>query len=177
MPQYSSVKRSVLTAACTALCVVLRLALSPLPDADAVYCPMHLPVLLCAFCCGALPGLACALLGPVMSFVVCALPSPAYLPAVMAECAVCALVMGAFSRAFNRQGKKTGLLAVLLLTLVLGRLAGGVMNALLYSSSLTGAAALAALWLVKGMPGMIVQLVLLPLVLRGLENASLLPFE
>ena len=43
----STVKKSILTAVCIALCVVLPQAFHAIPNAGAVYLPMHIPVLLC----------------------------------------------------------------------------------------------------------------------------------
>lgn len=177
MPQYLKIKRSALTAACISLCAVLRLLLSALPEADAAYSPLHLPVLLCAYACGAPSGLVCALLGPLISYAVCALPSPALLPAVAADCAVCALVMGLVPGRLRVPGRKGVFFAGLLAALLLGRLAGGAANALVYARTFPAAFSIAALWLLRGMPGMLLLLVLLPLVLSALENASLLPIE
>ena len=43
----SVVKQSIITAVCIALCVVLPMAFHSIPQAGMIYCPMHIPVLIC----------------------------------------------------------------------------------------------------------------------------------
>lgn len=47
MKEMSVVKKSIITAVCLALCVVLPQAFHAVPNAGSVYLPMHIPVLLC----------------------------------------------------------------------------------------------------------------------------------
>lgn len=47
MSQMSQVKRAMITAVCIALCVVLPMAFHSIQNAGAIFCPMHIPVLLC----------------------------------------------------------------------------------------------------------------------------------
>lgn len=60
MSQMSQVKRAMITAVCIALCVVLPMAFHSIQNAGAIFCPMHIPVLLCGLlwaglmvCCAA----------------------------------------------------------------------------------------------------------------------------
>mgnify|MGYP007107799624 FL=1 len=52
MNKMSVVKKSIITAVCIALCVVLPQAFHAIPNAGSIYCPMHIPVLLCGIACG-----------------------------------------------------------------------------------------------------------------------------
>ena len=61
------VKRSMITAVCVALTVVLPMAFHAVPNAGSVILPMHIPVLLCGLICGWPFGLACGLIGPLLS--------------------------------------------------------------------------------------------------------------
>ena len=45
----TTVKKMVMTAICTAMCVVLPLVFHWIPNAGSVILPMHIPVLLCGF--------------------------------------------------------------------------------------------------------------------------------
>ena len=63
MMKLSYVKKAILTAACIALCVVLPMAFHAIPNAGNIYCPMHMPVLLCGLVCGWPFGLLCGVAG------------------------------------------------------------------------------------------------------------------
>lgn len=52
MKKITAVKKSIITAVCIALSVVLPQAFHAIPNAGAVYSPMHIPVLLCGLICG-----------------------------------------------------------------------------------------------------------------------------
>ena len=67
MKEMSVVKKSIITAVCLALCVVLPQAFHAVPNAGSVYLPMHIPVLLCGLICGWQYGLLCGLAGPALS--------------------------------------------------------------------------------------------------------------
>ena len=67
MSQMSQVKRAMITAVCIALCVVLPMAFHSIQNAGAIFCPMHIPVLLCGLLVGWPYGLLCGLPGPLLS--------------------------------------------------------------------------------------------------------------
>ena len=79
MKKLSYVKKAILTAACIALCVVLPMAFHAIPNAGNIYCPMHMPVLLCGLVCGWPFGLLCGAAGPVVSSLFTGMPSPVML--------------------------------------------------------------------------------------------------
>ena len=62
MSQMSQVKRAMITAVCIALCVVLPMAFHSIQNAGAIFCPMHIPVLLCGLLVGWIAGLFRALI-------------------------------------------------------------------------------------------------------------------
>ena len=82
------VKRSMITAVCVALTVVLPMAFHAVPNAGSVILPMHIPVLLCGLICGWPFGLACGLIGPLLSNLFTGMPPMAALPAMLVELAV-----------------------------------------------------------------------------------------
>ena len=57
--ELTSVKKTVFTAICVALCVVLPIAFHAFPNGGSVFSPMHIPALLCGLICGARYGLLC----------------------------------------------------------------------------------------------------------------------
>ena len=87
MNKLSYVKKAILTAACIALCVVLPMAFHAIPNAGNIYCPMHMPVLLCGLVCGWPFGLLCGVAGPLLSSLFTGMPPAAYLPSMIIELA------------------------------------------------------------------------------------------
>ena len=85
MSQMSQVKRAMITAVCIALCVVLPMAFHSIQNAGAIFCPMHIPVLLCGLLVGWPYGLLCGLAGPLLSSLLTGMPAMGYLPCMMVE--------------------------------------------------------------------------------------------
>lgn len=174
-PENLTIKRSVYTAACLALSVVLRLVLGPIPNVDAVFCPLHLPVLLCGYACGPLYGLLCGFLAPLLGWLVCSLPSPALLVAVTAECCVCGFLMGLLTGRRKERVGKNAYLAALLCAMLAGRIVGAVALGLVYTRGLAALMTTLTLWMLNGLPGIVLQLVILPPLVLAMEDEGLVP--
>ena len=169
----SIVKRMVTTAICVAMCVVLPLAFHAIPNAGAVMLPMHIPVLLCGLVCGWQYGFVCGLLGPLLSSFT-GMPSMAVLPGMMVECAVYGLVTGILMR-LVRTGKPTADLYISMVSaMFLGRLLSGFAKSLVFAPG-TAPFAWVTTSLVTGIPGIIVQLVVMPVLVLALTRAGLIP--
>lgn len=175
MEKMSSVKRSIITAVCIALAVVLPQAFHAIPNAGAVYSPIHIPVLLCGLICGWQYGLLCGIAGPLLSTLITGMPPVAIMPAMMVECAVYGVVSGLLMK-FVRTGKVYGDLYISLISaMILGRVAAGAAKAFIFARGSITLAAWAGAYFVTGMPGIIIQLVLLPSVVYALMKANLIP--
>ena len=74
MQTMSTVKKSIITAVCIALCYVLPLLFHGIQGAGQIFCPMHIPVFLCGLVCGWQFGLLCGLAGPALSSALCGMP-------------------------------------------------------------------------------------------------------
>lgn len=169
----SVVKRMATTAICTAMCVVLPLAFHAIPNAGTILLPMHIPVLLCGLMCGWPYGLVCGLLGPFLSSFT-GMPPMAVLPGMMVECGVYGMVSGVMMK-YVRTGKPTADLYISMGTaMVLGRVVAGFAKALIFTPG-TPAFAWVTTSLVTGIPGIIIQLVVMPLLITALTRAKLLP--
>lgn len=170
----SNVKRLVLTAVCAALCVVLPMAFHAFPNGGSIFLPMHIPVLLCGLICSWPYGLVCGLLGPFLSSVLTQMPPMAYLPSMMVECAVYGCVAGAMMKLI-RTGKIYPDLYISMGTaMVLGRFIAGVVKALILAPG-TPVFAWVTTSLAEGIPGIIIQLALIPSIVYALMRARLLP--
>lgn len=174
MASMTSVKKLVFTAVCAALCVVLPMAFHSIPNGGSVFLPMHIPVMLCGLICGWPFGLVCGLLGPLLSSILTAMPGPAVLPSMMVECGVYGLVTGLMMR-FLRTGHTTAdLYLSMLIAMILGRTAAGLSKALLFSPG-TAPFAWVTTSLLTGLPGIVLQLALLPPLVFALTRARLIP--
>ena len=167
----SPVRRMVMAALCVALCVVLPIAFHTIPDAGSVFLPMHIPVLLCGLICGWPYGLACGLLGPVLSSLLTGMPPAAYLPPMIIECAVYGMVCGLMLKVLRTGRPTIDLYAALIAAMLAGRVVSGIAKALIFSPGMA-----MGVWItssfVTALPGIIIQLVLIPQVVRLLMKIS-----
>ena len=173
-----SVQKLVYAALCLALAIVLPFLTGQIKDFSKIFSPMHLPVMLCGLLCGWQYGLAVGLIAPILRSVCFGMP-------VMFPDAVCmAAELGTYGlvTGLGRRflPKKIGWTCVTLIAaMLLGRLV--LCAAKLAVAGLTnGTFALAMFFgssVLKTVPGMILQLVLLPLILLALDKAGLTPKE
>ena len=94
MKKLTVLNKSIITALCVALCVVLPMALHAIPKGGVLFSPMHLPVLLCGLVCGAPLGLICGILGPFVSSMLTGMPAFGYMPIMMIELGLYGLISG-----------------------------------------------------------------------------------
>ena len=170
----SNVRKMVYTAVCAALCLVLPMAFHAIPNAGQVILPMHIPVLLCGLICGWPYGAVCGLIGPFISSVITGMPPAAMLPSMMVECAVYGFSSGLLMK-YVRTGKPgVDLYICLVGAMVLGRVAAGFAKAWIFTPGVSPFAWVTTS-LVTGIPGIVLQLVLVPLVVAALTRARLIP--
>ena len=157
-------KQLVLAALCVALGVVLPVAFHSIPNAGSVLLPMHIPVLLCGLVCGPVYGLLSGILTPLLSSMI---------TGMLCELAAYGLAAGVLRR-FVRTGKRPlDLYIQLVSAMLIGRLVYGVMNALIFSAGNYSFAVFVSGAFVTALPGIVIQLVLLPAVVLLLEKARL----
>ena len=172
----STVKKMCICAFCIALCYVLPQVFHLLLLGTALS-PMHLPVLLCGLVCGWPYGLVCGAAGPVLSFLLSTMPPVTALVSMIPELCVYGLITGLGMKLIRTGKTLPDLYLSLLPALVLGRVAGGVAQALFYLS--TARSYSVALWagayVVGTLPAIVLQLVVLPALVWGLMRAGLIP--
>ena len=174
MNQMSMIKKLTLSALCTALCVVLPIAFHAIPNAGSIMLPMHIPVLLCGLVCGWQPGLLCGILGPILSSAITGMPMAAILPGMVVELAVYGCVSGLMMQ-FVRTGRLyLDLYISLPVAMLAGRVCSGIAKALIFAPG-TSFAAWATASFVTALPGIVIQLVVLPTLIVALTRAGLIP--
>lgn len=170
----AKVQKLIFTALCCALCLVLPMAFHSIPNGGNMLLPMHIPVLLCGWVCGWPFGIACGIIGPLLSSVVTGMPPAPVLPGMLVECAVYGCVMGLGTR-FLKTGKITRDLYISLASaMILGRTLSGFAKAWIFTPGVSPFAWVTTS-LVTGIPGICLQLVLLPLAVGALTRARLIP--
>ena len=163
----------ILAALFLALAYVLPFLTGQIPKVGSMLCPMHLPVLLCGFICGWPWGLAVGLIAPLLRSVTLGMP-PMFPTAVcMAfELATYGAVSGVLYRVFPK--KKGFIYATLLGAMVVGRAVWGIAMAICMGVSGTsfGFAAFLAGAVTNAIPGIIVQIVLIPILIMVLQKTG-----
>lgn len=170
----TNVKKLVFTAACAALCLVLPMAFHAIPNAGQVILPMHIPVLLCGLICGWPYGGVCGLIGPLLSSIITGMPPAAMLPSMMVECAAYGVATGLLMK-YVRTGKTVmDLYISLIFAMAVGRVVAGFSKAWIFTPGISPFAWVSTS-LMTGIPGIVIQLVTMPLAVTALTRARLIP--
>lgn len=175
MSKMSSVKRSMLTAVCIGLCVVLPMAFHSIPNAGSILLPMHIPVLLCGLICGWSFGLLCGFAGPLLSSLLTGMPPMAYLPSMLVELAAYGLVCGLMINLVHTKKLYADLYISLVVALIAGRIVAGVARALIFAAGRYSMAAWITSYFVTSWPGLVIQLIFIPAIVVALMKARLIP--
>ena len=168
------IRRLTYAALYLALAMVLPFVTGQIPEIGSALCPMHIPALLCGFMCGWPWGLAVGFIAPLLRSVLFGMP--ALFPGAVAmafELAVYGGMAGFLRRKLPR--RKGMLYAVLLISMIAGRLVWGGVRVIL--AGLSGSTFTWALFLAgavtNAVPGIILQLVLIPVLVAAMERAGL----
>ena len=173
--ELTGVKKTVFTAICIALCVVLPIAFHAFPNGGSVFSPMHIPALLCGLICGTKYGLLCGLLGPLLSSFLTGMPGPAYMPQMMIELAAYGFFTGLLSSVIRTGRGFADLMISLIAAMLIGRVIAGVSRALIFAGGSYSMSAWIASYFLNALPGIVMHLILIPAVVYALQKARLIP--
>lgn len=163
----------VVSALCVALGVVLPVAVHGIPNAGSILLPMHIPVLLCGLLCGPAYGIACGILTPLLSSLITSMPPMAMLPSMICELAVYGFAAGLLILVIRTGSQVANVYISLIGAMLVGRVVYGVVNALIFRAGEYSMQMWLTASFVTALPGIIIQLVLLPLVVLALRKARL----
>lgn len=164
--------RMVLAAMMLALCLVLPFITAQIPQVGSMLLPMHLPVLLCGLLCGPNYALLVGLSAPFVRFLLFGLPTliPSGLCMSM-ELAAYGFFSGLLYHRLNRL--RGGIWLSLILSMLAGRavwlIACLIVYPLLVGKVFTFSMFLAGAFL-NAWPGILLQLVLVPVLMRTLKR-------
>jgi thiamine transporter ThiT len=169
-----STKNLVLSGLFLALCMLLPFITGQIPAIGKALLPMHIPVLLCGFICGAPYGVIVGFIAPLLRNLLFQFP-PMPTAATMAfELAAYGLLAGLLYKALPK--KPLFVYVSLLLSMIGGRLVWGLASLIIYG--LSGASFTWELFmggaLLNAIPGIIAQIVLIPVIIMALRKGRLL---
>ena len=166
MSTNNKLSHRVLASLFLALAFILPFFTGQIPEIGQMLCPLHIPVLLCGYICGWKWGLQVGLIAPLLrSFT---LGMPPLFPSAIAlslELATYGLIAGYLYKIFPPSNLYIYL--SLIISMIIGRIVWGVSMLLLlsvdggvftFSSFIAGS-------LVNAIPGIIIQIILVPLII------------
>lgn len=176
---HTKIKNLTLAALFLALSLVLPFFTGQIPQIGSMLLPMHLPVFLCGLICGWQYGAAVGFVVPLLRSVLFGMPPLFPTATSMAfELLTYGLVVGLlYSR--SRWQCVRALYRCLIAAMLAGRAVWGVVQAVLLGatgSSLTMQVFMASAFL-NAIPGIIVQLILIPVAMLALNRTGLMPFR
>ena len=178
MNRHNKNLKLVLAALFLALAYVLPFLTGQIPQIGAMLCPMHLPVLLCGFICGPVWGLTVGFIAPLFRSLTLGMPSLFPKALCMAfELAAYGAIAGLMHKLLPR--KMPFLYCSLLTAMTVGRLVWGMAMFLcigISGSSFTFAAFLAGAF-TNALPGIILQIILVPILVVLIEDPKFLKLK
>ena len=174
MKKHNHLQTMILSAAFLALAYIMPFLTGQIPEIGAMLCPLHIPVLLCGFICGWPWGLAVGFIAPLFRSLT--LGMPPFFPKALCmafELAAYGAIAGLMHRILPR--KKPYIYVSLLTAMIIGRLVWGTAMFLclgLSGGSFTFAAFLAGA-VTNAIPGIILQIVLIPVLVMVLDRPRL----
>lgn len=161
----------VLSAMMLALTQVLPLFTAQNPQLGNALCLMHIPVLLCGFFCGPWYGMAVGFIAPLLRYAVFGMPQ--LMPTGIGMCfelAAYGLTAGILYRILP--AKKVYVYVSLIGAMLVGRGIWGAVRTILFGlgKSEFGWAAFMSGAFINAIPGIILQIVLIPLLMISLEK-------
>lgn len=169
-----SLNKLILTAMCIALCVVLPLAFHAIPAGGKLFSPMHIPILLLGLACGMQYGAIGGFAGPLLSSLITGMPAMGSLPPMVIECMTYGFIAGLMVKIIRSRYRFVNLYSSLIIAMLAGRIVAGIAKALYFSPGIT-----VKIWMstyfVVSLPGIILQLLLIPPIVYALTKARLVP--
>ena len=165
-------KKLVYSAMCLALCLVLPFLTGQIPEIGSMLLPMHIPVLLCGFLCGGGWGAAVGFTAPLLLHLLFGMPPMPGCISMALELATYGFVVGLLHRKLGKGVK--GIYVSLICAMAAGRLVWGIaqMAIMGLNGGIFPFSAFVAGAFTSAIPGIVLQLVLLPILVRALEKAG-----
>lgn len=168
------IEKMIVSALCLALAFFLPFLTGQIPKVGNMLLPMHIPVLLCGFLCGSFWGFFVGFVAPLLRSLIFSVPPLIPTAVCMAlELATYGTFAGIFHGLFRRMGI-VGFYLSLALTMLVGRLVWGItsyaINLFILNKTFTLPLFFADAF-VSAWPGILLQFLLIPLIITGLQKS------
>ena len=174
-----SIKKLVLSAMFLSLGLLLPFLTIQIPEIGKALLPMHIPVILCGFICGWQYGFAVGVITPLLRSAVFGMPVMYPTAFAMAfELAAYGLMCGLMYKVLPK--KKAYVYPALVISMIAGRAVYGAVMFVLSGISANinyGFSAFLSGTVLTAVPGILLQLVLIPIIIIALESAHLVPVK
>lgn len=167
-------QKMILAALFLAIAYVMPFLTGQIPEIGSMLCPLHIPVLLCGYFCGPLWGLIVGFAAPLFRSLTLGMP-PLFPTAIcMAfELAAYGIVTGVLHKKLPK--RKLHIYVSLLAAMILGRIIWGC--AMFVALAINGGSFTFAAFITgaftNAIPGIIVQIVLIPILVMVLDNPKI----
>ena len=168
------IQKTALAAMFIALSFVLPFFTMQIEKIGNMLCPMHIPVILCGFICGAPWGLLVGIVSPILRSLVMTMPVMFPTAIGMAfELGTYGLMAGLLYNALPK--KKQYIYVSLIGAMITGRIVWGIARIVMFGFDFTkfGWSAFWAGAVVNAIPGIIIQIVLIPVIVILIRNSKL----
>lgn len=172
-----NIKQMVLAALFLALGLTLPFLTGQIREIGNKLLPMHLPILLCGFICGWKYGLLVGFITPLLRCFLFSMPAPTSAIGMAFELAVYGAVTGfLYKKLIEKKGR---IYISLLLAMIAGRIVKGIANVIVLG--ITGSAYTWKMFIsgtmINAIPGVVVQLILIPILVLTLEKTGAINTE
>lgn len=175
MKKQNDLVNLALAAMFLALAYVMPFLTGQVPQIGSMLCPMHIPIILCGFVCGAPWGLVVGFVAPLIRSLTLGMPSLYPVAFAMAfELAAYGFISGILYRIFPR--KNGYIYCTLIISMIIGRLVWGAVQFVCMGldASKFGFSAFWAGAVTNALPGIVLQIAVIPVVVMLLKKAKLI---
>ena len=170
----SNIKRMVIAALFIAFGIVLPLAFHYVPNAGRVFLPMHIPILLSGILCGFPYGLIVGIITPLLSSLLTGMPPTAFLPSMICELAAYGTVSSLLMRYVRVKNTYAKIYISLVGAMLFGRLFYGILNSFIFNAGNYSMEIWLTAAFVTALPGVIIQILIIPTIVIVLQKARLI---
>lgn len=173
----SDTKKLVVSAMMVAVGILLPMLFHAVPNAGAVFAPMHLPVLVAGLLCGPFYGAIVGMLCPLLSSILTGMPALAVLPNMLVEMFLYGGLTGLIFRVVHTKYFILNVYIALVVGLLVGRMAGGAVCYLLFLGGTRNAyswGAFFTMYFVTCWPAIVIQITVVPALVGTLRKLRLI---
>ncbi len=168
------IRRLTAAAVCLALCLMLPFLTGQIPQIGNALCPMHIPVLMAGFICGPWWAAAVGMVAPLLRHVLFGMPPILIALAMCFELAVYGLISGLLYGKMKKRLRNVYL--SLVAAMILGRVIWGIAEVVILriTDGLFTWTAFVAGAVLNAIPGILVQIILIPVIVITLRKANII---